>query len=120
VGENIILFENANIDASGNKCGGTVLIGNAGAKTLFADEGAVIFSDAIEEGDGGIVFAGAEEKTHFFGTVSACGGERGGNGGTVTIFGNHVLDFQGEIDLSAPFGNTGIFHCLKPDLIVKG
>jgi filamentous hemagglutinin family protein len=116
LGEHIFIFENANLDASGEKGGGKVIIGaDAGephpgvvAKLTFIDEDSSILVDAVEEGDGGKVIIGSEEKTCFYGAISACGGEKSGNGGVVEIFGKTSLDFQGEVDRLAPSGKEGV------------
>lgn len=116
LGEHLFLFENSNIDASGNKGGGKVIIGadtgqpNPGviAKMTFIDEAASIVVDAIEEGNGGHVVIWSDEATCFYGVISACGGEKSGNGGTVEISGKKGLDFQGEVVCSAAHGNEGM------------
>jgi trimeric autotransporter adhesin len=116
LGEHIFLFENSNLDASGDKGGGKVIIGadagepNPGviAKLIFIDAETSICVDAVEEGDGGKVIIGSDEKTCFYGAISACGGEKSGNGGIVEIFGKNSLDFQGEVDRFAPHGKEGV------------
>lgn len=114
LGENIFLFENSNIDASGGRGGGEVFIGtsvepNSGvvAKMTFVDELTAILADALEEGNGGKIVIGSEETTCLYGDISACGGDNWGNGGTVEVYGKKNLDFKGEVDLFAPHGNEG-------------
>lgn len=117
LGENIFLFENANIDASGDIGGGKILIGadagepNPGviAKMTFIDENTSICVDANEDGDGGKVIISSDEMTSFHGAISACGGENSGHGGIVEISGKKNLDFQGEVSCFAPHGMEGIF-----------
>jgi trimeric autotransporter adhesin len=115
LGEHLFLFENANIDASGDTQGGNVFIGTDGtlnpqitSKLTFIDEDASIIVDGVEEGNGGMVIICSEETTCFYGAVSACGGDRSGNGGTVNIFGKIHLDFQGKVDHLAPQGKEGV------------
>jgi len=116
LGEHLFLFQNSNLDASGYKKGGSVIIGaEAGephpgilAKLTFIDENTSILVDALDEGDAGKVIIGSDENTYFYGAISACGGEKGGNGGIVEIFGKKNLDFQGEVDHFAPSGKKGM------------
>ncbi len=127
LGERIFLFENSNLDASGNKGGGKVIIGadagepNPGiiAQLTFIDEATSILVDAVDEGDAGQVIIGSEEKTYFYGSISACGGEKSGNGGIVEIFGRKSLDFQGKVDRFAPFGNEGMLLLHTDDMIYR-
>jgi len=124
LGENIFLFENANIDASGDKGGGKVLIGadagqpNPGvvANMTFVDENTSICVDAIEDGDGGKVIIWSDETTSFHGAISACGGENSGRGGIVEISGKKNLDFQGEVSCFAPHGMEGILILQSYDM----
>jgi filamentous hemagglutinin family protein len=116
LGEHVFLFESCNLDASGDKGGGTVIIGadagepNPGviAKLTFIDANTSILADADVEGDGGKVIIWSDEKTCFYGAISACGGEKSGNGGIVEISGKKTLDFQGEVDRFAPSGKEGV------------
>lgn len=121
LGENIALFENSNIDASGDKGGGKVFIGfkegKSNALTTFVDEGVLISADAIKYGNGGKVIIGSDEMTNFYGTISACGGDDSGDGGYVEVFGKHKLDFEGEVDRSAPNGQIGTFQLGTTDII---
>jgi trimeric autotransporter adhesin len=119
LGECLFLFENSNIDASGDKGGGNILVGGdrggnnpavINAKMTFIDENTSIFADAIEEGDGGKIVIWSDEVTYFYGAVSARGGENSGNGGDIEITGKKNLDFQGEVDRLAPKGKEGIFR----------
>ncbi len=125
LGEHVFLFENSNLDASGDKGGGKVIIGadvgelHSGviAKLTFIDEDTSILVDAVDEGDGGKVIIWSDEKTCFYGAISACGGEKSGNGGIVEIFGKKSLDFQGEVDRFAPSGNEGVLLLNSYDMV---
>jgi filamentous hemagglutinin family protein len=115
LGEHIFLFDNSNIDVSGDRGGGKIFIGgdvepNRGVitKMTFIDKDASILADALENGNGGKVIICSDEATYFYGAISACGGENSGDGGIVEISGKKNLDFQGVADLFAPHGKEGI------------
>ncbi|MBC7436194.1 MAG: filamentous hemagglutinin N-terminal domain-containing protein [Bdellovibrionales bacterium] len=106
----------ANIDASGDTGGGTVLLGggfqgrgltvaNATASYLSAD--AVVRADAVSQGNGGTVVLWANESTRAYGTITARGGATGGSGGMIETSG-HWLDVTGlSANASAPQGAPG-------------
>lgn len=106
---------NATIDASGDKGGGTVLVGgnyqgkgpepNAITTTVASD--AIIKADALTAGDGGTVIVWADNVTKAYGTITAQGGTQGGNGGLVETSG-HLLDVDGiRVSTAAQQGMTG-------------
>jgi filamentous hemagglutinin family protein len=112
------------IDASGDAGGGTVLVGGDahGAnpnvqnaqQTLIGPDG-IIRADAGTTGDGGRVIVWSDDYTRFFGTISARGGSRSGNGGFVETSGATLQAF-GSVDTSAPNGKGGNW-LLDPDFI---
>ena len=106
---------NATIDASGDKGGGTVLVGgnyqgkgpepNAITTTVASD--AIIKADALTAGDGGTVIVWADNVTRAHGTITAQGGTQGGNGGLVETSG-HLLDVDGiRVSTAAQQGMAG-------------
>ncbi|MEA5468116.1 CHAT domain-containing protein [Spirulina sp. 06S082] len=122
-GDRLALF-NANIDASGDSGGGTVLIGGEyqglgdlpTGDRVYIDANSTIRTDALSEGDGGRVIVWADEITGFYGNISARGGQHGGNGGFVETSGKQDLIFRGDIDVSASQGQDG-FILLDPQNI---
>src|SRR5882724_1694687 len=112
------------IDASGDAGGGTVLVGGDahGAnpniqnaqQTLIGPDG-IIRADAGTTGDGGRVIVWSDDYTRFFGTISARGGSRSGNGGFVETSGAALQAF-GSVDTSAANGIGGKW-LLDPDFI---
>src|SRR5258706_95747 len=112
------------IDASGDAGGGTVLVGGDahGAnpdiqnaqQTLIGPDG-IIRADAGTTGDGGRVIVWSDDYTRFFGTISARGGSRSGNGGFVETSGA-TLNALGSVDTSASNGKGGSW-LLDPDVI---
>src|SRR6185369_1846668 len=106
------------IDASGEKGGGTVLIGgdyqgkNAdvqNAQRTYIGADGVIRADAGATGDGGRVIVWADGDTRFFGSISARGGRESGNGGFVETSGKQALQAFGRVDTGAPNGKSGIW-----------
>ncbi len=112
------------IDVSGDGGGGTALIGGelqgkgdspTATKTTVAD-GAVIRADAVTEGDGGTVIVWADERTEFYGDISARGGANSGDGGFIEVSGKQQLVFRGQVDARAPMGEVGTL-LLDPESI---
>ena len=115
LGERVGLTGNARVDASGEAGGGTVLAGGdyrgqnpaiANAKQVFVSSDASIRADAIEAGNGGKVIAWSDGITRVYGSISARGGARSGDGGFIETSG-HALDMRGRVDTRAPNGRTG-------------
>ncbi|MBN1764899.1 MAG: filamentous hemagglutinin N-terminal domain-containing protein [Sedimentisphaerales bacterium] len=114
LGEKVVLTE-ARIDVSGAHGGGEVLVGGdyqgkgavANASLTYVGEGSDINADATGNGDGGRVIVWADDWTGFYGAVSARGGAEGGDGGFVEVSGKSGLDFRGQVDTTAPAGQTG-------------
>jgi filamentous hemagglutinin family protein len=115
LGQRVGLIGDAQVDASGNAGGGTVLIGgdyqgkNAAirnAEQVLVDKDVMIEANARQGGDGGKVIAWSDGITRAYGTFNARGGAGGGNGGFVETSGKY-LDMQGRVDTRAPLGKTG-------------
>jgi len=105
----------AKIDAGGDKGGGTILIGGnfqgqgpeRNAANTYIGKGVTIAADAITRGNGGKIVVWADNKTEFYGTITARGGTISGDGGQVEVSGKRTLVYQGFTDLRAPQGKTG-------------
>ncbi|MCF8159223.1 MAG: filamentous hemagglutinin N-terminal domain-containing protein, partial [Polaromonas sp.] len=104
-GEQIGLWDNTAIDASGATGGGTVLVGGdwqgkgssvPNAQAVVMSEGARIDASATQNGSGGKVVLWSQDYTGFYGQISARGGVQG-DGGQVETSG-HQLDAQGSVD----------------------
>ena len=103
VGQNVGLFDTAQVDVSGHSGGGKVLVGGdyqgggelPTARASYVGEETEIMADARVTGDGGTVVIWSEEVTRVHGSISARGGFRerqrrtGGNFGTQRS-GNHA------------------------------
>jgi filamentous hemagglutinin family protein len=114
-GDVVTVADGANLDASGDSGGGRVLIGgnlhgagpepNARAVSVGA---AVIAADAGANGNGGTVAIYSAGATNVAGSISAKGGAKGGDGGTVETSGHGLQVAEStRVDTSAPAGATG-------------
>ncbi|MBN9220462.1 MAG: filamentous hemagglutinin N-terminal domain-containing protein, partial [Mesorhizobium sp.] len=108
-------LKGATVDASGKSGGGTIKIGGdkqgsgtlQRAATTEVDAATTINASATGNGNGGTVIVWSDEVTGFQGTILARGGDSGGDGGFSEVSSHDVLDFDGNVDLSARFGDTG-------------
>ncbi|MDR9468303.1 filamentous hemagglutinin N-terminal domain-containing protein, partial [Marinospirillum sp.] len=116
LGENIGLSGTALVDASGASGGGEILIGGdyqgknpdiPNADKVVVTSGVNLNADATDNGDGGRIITWADDWTRFSGTLSARGGENGGDGGFAEVSGKNNLAYSGNADLRAPEGKTG-------------
>ncbi|MDR3492315.1 MAG: MBG domain-containing protein, partial [Gammaproteobacteria bacterium] len=115
LGNSIHLASTANLNASGDLGGGTILIGGnyqgkgpeQNALTTTVDAGAVLNANALQSGNGGQVVVWSDNNTQFHGSVYAQGGAQSGNGGSVETSG-HYLDVAGaKVNTLAANGLTG-------------
>ncbi|EKQ69114.1 filamentous hemagglutinin family N-terminal domain protein [Leptolyngbyaceae cyanobacterium JSC-12] len=117
LGDRVALLGTGSINVSAVGGGGTVLIGgdfqgkgsvpNA-AQTVVAPT-VSIKADAIGTGNGGTVIIWSDKSTRFYGTISARGGNEGGNGGFIEVSGKEALDYNGTVDAGATRGIPGTF-----------
>ncbi len=114
-GDAVNIAAGAQIDASGQAGGGTILIGggqqgqdasisNARAVTVAA--GSEARADALQNGDGGRVIVYSTGLTDFKGRLAARGGALSGNGGFVETSGA-TIRLGGRVDTSAANGRAG-------------
>ncbi|OAI06254.1 hypothetical protein A1353_09595, partial [Methylomonas methanica] len=106
----------ATITANGAKGGGKISIGGGFHGKDAAVRNATITrinpftqlqADATEKGDGGDVVVWSDQKTDFYGTISAKGGSAGGDGGTVEVSSHDALLFGGTVTTLASQGRNG-------------
>jgi filamentous hemagglutinin family protein len=127
LGDKVGIFDGARIDASGDRGGGTVLVGGnwqgkgteRNSTATFASAEATIAADAIDEGNGGKVVVWSDGVTRAGVDIKARGGARGGDGGAVEVSGKEHLEFAGRVDTSAPTGKRGMLLLDPRDLIVN-
>ncbi len=116
----------ANINASGNTGGGTVLIGGeyqgrgdvTNAARTFVSQDSVIRADALTSGNGGRAIVWADDTTQFLGSISARGGSQSGDGGFVEVSGKQNLQYLGTVDTSATNGNFGTLLLDPADITI--
>ncbi|NEP90690.1 MAG: filamentous hemagglutinin N-terminal domain-containing protein, partial [Okeania sp. SIO2C2] len=126
LGDRVAIID-ANIHADGINGGGTVLIGGdfqgngivSNSQQTFVNNNSFISADAITNGDGGRVIIWSDGVTNFAGNISAKGGDFFGNGGFVEVSGKQELIFDGDVNVTAGFGNTGTI-LLDPENITVG
>jgi len=111
-----ILLQGAEILASGDHGGGSVLIGGdyqgfgqiQKASNLAMDAASTIYADALIKGDGGKVVLWSKNSMLFNGKIFAQGGQESGNGGLVETSGKEKLDvLSGYVNTFAVHGKTG-------------
>ncbi|HZS67702.1 MAG TPA: filamentous hemagglutinin N-terminal domain-containing protein, partial [Burkholderiales bacterium] len=115
LGDNVGVVGTARIDASGDLGGGQILVGGnfrgtgpePNATAVYVGRDVQLDASARTSGDGGRVVVWSDQATRFYGEITATGGARGGDGGSVEVSGGAWLDFAGRVDTHAPFGATG-------------
>ncbi|WP_157453239.1 two-partner secretion domain-containing protein [Coleofasciculus chthonoplastes] len=104
------------VNASGNQGGGEILVGGdyqgntvgaENAEYTVVNHGTTLQADGLTVGDGGKVIVWADGETDFYGSLTARGGELGGNGGVLEVSGKERLVFGGLGDASAVNGVAG-------------
>jgi hypothetical protein len=130
-GTNISLV-NAEINASGLTGGGEILIGGEfqgkgtqpNALNTWVNSGSILRADAVQVGNGGRIIVWADGTTKFAGSISAKGGQLGGDGGFAEVSGKETLNlapgWSSRIDLSAPAGKRGTLLLDPSDIIISG
>ncbi|NEN88041.1 MAG: filamentous hemagglutinin N-terminal domain-containing protein, partial [Okeania sp. SIO3H1] len=114
LGDRVAVID-ANINANGQNGGGKILIGGdfqgngivPNSQQTFVNNNSIISADAINNGEGGQVIIWSDKTTNFAGNISAKGGEFSGDGGFVEISGKEQLIYDGNVNVTAAFGETG-------------
>jgi filamentous hemagglutinin family protein len=127
-GAAVNIADGAVLDASGDRGGGTVLIGGgfhgkgpiANATTTTVGN-ATIDVDALTKGNGGKVAIWSNQNTIFSGDISARGGVQGGNGGYIETSGHNSLQvgLNATVDTSAAHGTKGSWLLDPLNIIVE-
>ncbi|HRD84695.1 MAG TPA: hemagglutinin, partial [Rubrivivax sp.] len=71
--------------------------------------GATLRADATALGDGGRIIMWSDEATRAFGTLSARGGPRGGDGGFIETSGGWLDARPRSVATDAPLGKSGMW-----------
>lgn len=129
LGENVNLASTSKIDVSGNDGGGTALIGGnflgAGpeqnAQNTVVAAGSTINADAIANGNGGKVAVWSDDVNNFNGSISARGGQAGGDGGSVETSGKYLkIGSAASVSTVATHGRTGDWLLDPQDITIGG
>lgn len=116
LGENVGLFDQAAVAATGEKGGGRVLLGGdqeglnsqiRNAEFAYISENSSVDTSAIHAGDGGVAIIFAEDTTRIYGNLSAKGGATEGDGGFIETSGKRGFSIANTPDVSAVKGNGG-------------
>ncbi|OYQ61920.1 hypothetical protein B9G53_24845 [Pseudanabaena sp. SR411] len=127
-----VSLRGANLDASGENGGGTVLIGGdyqgvdltslgtlSNAQSTFVDKYSNINANALTSEDGGKVIIWSDGDTDFRGNINVRGGIETGDGGFVEISGKQNLNFVGKVDVDATNGKQGSILFDPEDIIIN-
>lgn len=127
LGKEVSLVDNAAIDVSGKRGGGTVLAGGdyqgsnplvQNALTAYMGSDTSIKADASDEGNGGKVILWSDGSTTAHGNISARGGALSGSGGLIETSG-HTIDFSRvRVNTSAGKGPFGLWLIDPQDLVI--
>ncbi|HWJ56333.1 MAG TPA: filamentous hemagglutinin N-terminal domain-containing protein, partial [Vicinamibacterales bacterium] len=126
-GQRVLVDAGSVVDASGVVGGGAIRVGgdfhgaNPGirnAEATVVAAGAVLRADAVDQGQGGSVAIWSDGLTRYQGSISARGGERGGDGGFVEVSGKQSLVYDGKVDTRAPKGATGTLLLDPTDITI--
>ena len=128
-GEHVDVTRSAAIDVSGAAGGGEIALGSLGvapddgsaafsnkSATVKVAAGATLKADALVKGNGGSVTMWSNEATAFAGSLSARGGEQGGDGGFAEVSSKKNIGLTGSVDMRAPKGKTGLLLIDPTDL----
>lgn len=129
LGNEVLITAGANLDASGQQGGGTLLVGGdyrgqntavPNATNTYVDYTAQLHANAIQNGSGGKVIVWANDTALVYGNITAKGGVSGGNGGFVETSGKRFLGVTNAADVSAPLGAGGTWLLDPQALTVIG
>ncbi|MBS7807823.1 filamentous hemagglutinin N-terminal domain-containing protein [Variovorax sp. PCZ-1] len=125
----VSLDTGAQLLASGDSGGGTILVGgdykgaNADITNAYntnISSGVLLEANARVNGKGGKAIVWADNDTYFAGTLHAKGGEQGGDGGFGETSGKKNLYFRGRADLTARRGRTGTLLLDPDEILIQG
>ena len=125
LGNKVGVIGAADLDASGLSGGGSILVGGdyqgrniqvPNAEFTYVGAKTSLRADATRRGDGGKVIVWADDSTRAYGSISARGGEFGGDGGFIETSGKHYLDVSGiRVRADGALGGDAGLWLLDPD-----
>lgn len=128
LGKEVLLLEEAQLDATGIANGGEVLLGGDyqgknpdiyNADVTFVDKNVSILADSLSSGNGGKVILWGEKYTGYYGSISAKGGAVCGDGGFAEVSSLGLLRFENIVNLSATNGNPGLLFLDPVDIDIS-
>ena len=126
LGSQVGLAGAANLDVSG-RSGGEVLVGGGqrgqdpavtNSRAVFIGAEASINANAVGSGDGGRIILWSNEATRAYGSLSARGGDLGGNGGFIETSGGWFDVRLAKLDAAAPSGLAGTWLLDPWDILI--
>ncbi len=117
LGNRVAVADQAVIDVSGTRGGGTIRVGGdyqgknpeiPNAQMTFVGAETALRANATESGNGGKVIVWADDVTRAYGSIAANAGAAGGNGGFIETSGHRYLDVAGSrVTAASPAGRAG-------------
>lgn len=101
-----VVASGGDIWMGGNQEGGGPL---PNARAVYVAPTATVTADAAGNGTGGNIIVWSEESSRIYGSVSARGGDQGGDGGFVETSSRGFLEVTPGPDVSAALGNPGLW-----------
>jgi autotransporter-associated beta strand protein len=116
------------LQANGEAGGGRIRVGGdfqaqgdlERTQSVTVNHASALRADAIFHGQGGQIVVKSEQQTTFAGLATACGGTLQGDGGEIEVSGDGVLNWQGEVKVSAPVGQTGSLLLDPKNITIAG
>jgi hypothetical protein len=126
LGKDISVINSA-ISASGDRSGGTILIGGdyqgkgtvPNAKHTYIGSNVQINAEATQTGNGGKVIVWADDTTEYYGNITARGGATSGDGGSAEVSGKQNLKYRGHADLGSTNGKLGTLLLDPTDIYIS-
>ena len=128
LGPQVGLLDGSRVDVSGRAGGGEVYAGGGlqgsdaslpNARALFMGRTASVRADADDNGNGGRIVLWSDQATRVYGSISARGGARGGDGGFIETSGGWLDARPASVRTDAPRGKAGTW-LLDPNDITIG
>ncbi len=128
LGAEVALLDGSTIDVSGMQGGGSVFAGGGvqgrdpampNARALYMGPQARIRADAQERGDGGRIVLWSDAATRAYGSLSARGGARGGDGGFIETSGGTLDARPSAVHTDAPAGAAGHWLLDPNDILIS-
>ncbi|MWD29015.1 filamentous hemagglutinin N-terminal domain-containing protein [Aquicoccus sp. SCR17] len=121
-----IALQGAELSTSGTGGGGLIRVGGdfggegdlPRASTLTADSATTLSADATDRGDGGRIVLWSDSETQMAGSLSARGGDAGGDGGFIEVSSAGRLAYTGLADTRAAAGEWGMLLLDPVDIVV--